>query len=106
MNLTKADYEDDVKSKEYLDERPSTQLTKGVAALVFGIGLFFVILMLVVMTPDPDHKINYKLFLVVEGIVTMIIIYGGYTLGKLNKFLRLCERTTEVWQSKKNSKEN
>lgn len=104
MTLTKADYEDDVRAKEYLDERPSTQLTKGVAALVLGIGLFFVILMLVVMTPDPNHQINYPLFLVIEGIVSLIIIYGGYTLGKLNKFLRLCERTTICF--KNNSMEN
>ena len=91
------------KEKKYLDEAPSTQIVKGVGALVFGVGLFFVILMLVVMTPDPNHEINYTIFGIVEGILLLVIIYGGYKLDRLAKFLRLCERTTLCYQ--KNSKE-
>jgi len=105
-NVTKADYEDDVrmkKEKEYLDEAPSTSLIKGASALVVSVGLFFVILMLVVMTPDPNHELNYKIFFIVEGILFLVFLYGGYKLDKLAKFLRLCERTTLCYQ--KNSKE-
>ncbi len=87
-------------------ERPSIQLLKGAGALVIGVGLFFTILMLIVMTPDPNQEIKYTLLVILEVFLLGVIIYGAATLHRLDKFLRLCERTTEVWQSKENSKEN
>ena len=81
-----------------LIEAPSKQLIKGVAALVTGLGLFLVILLVVVMTPDPTQEIKYTWFFIIEGVTLVIFGYGAYTLDKLYKFLKLCERTTYAFK--------
>lgn len=90
-------------ANKYLDEAPSMSLLKGVIWLLAGAISFFIIAVVVVMTPDPEFKINYGLVLIIEGILIGVTLYGTMKLEQLNKFLQLCERTTLCYT--KNSKD-
>ena len=72
-------------AKEYLEEAPSVSLLKGVLALIAGVALFFSIGVIVIMTPDPEFKINYGLVLIIEGFLIGVALYGTMKLEQLNK---------------------
>jgi len=81
-----------------MNEYPSSQLIKGVAAILFSVAVFFILLMTVAMTPDPQGEINYTLFYIIELGLLVMFGYGINKLIKLEKFLVLCERTTKCWK--------
>ena len=64
------------------------QLIKGIlCTLPTGI-MFFIMLVMVVMTPDTEAKINYHIFQLLELLLLSVFVYGSYILIDLQKRLR------------------
>jgi len=64
------------------------QLLKGIlCTLPTGI-MFFIFLIMVVMTPDTKEKINYHMFQLLELLLLSVFVYGAYILSDLQKRLR------------------
>jgi hypothetical protein len=88
MNLTKADYKDNINFLSPERRWAIINLIKGVSAMLFSSILGTVVLMLVVMTPDPYERINYKLIGVGLVALFFLFIYGVGKLDRVHDFLR------------------
>jgi len=62
-------------------------LTYGLCLILFSSWLGEFIALLVIMTPDPDHKIHYGLVGIVLCIFAVMFLYGLYKLDKVEKML-------------------
>jgi len=68
-------------------ETKKQKLIKGVAALMAGSNLFFIILLLVALTPDPKGDIAYFGVLGFLMACVFLLIYGLNKLTRLEKML-------------------
>lgn len=68
-------------------ETKKQKLIKGVSALMFGSNAFFIILLIVVMTPDPLGEIHYTGTLFILLLFVCIAFYGIRKLDNLGKTL-------------------
>ena len=62
-------------------------LTYGLCLILFSSWLGEFIALLVVLTPDPKHEINYGLVVIVLCIFAVMFFYGLYRLDKVEKML-------------------
>ena len=77
---------DEIKSIERNDI--ATDLTKGVATMLFSSILGTVIAMLIVMTPDPDGLIHYRGAAVILIVLFITFLYGVKKVTDVEKFLK------------------
>lgn len=70
-------------------------LIKGAAATIFSTCMFTFLIMLIVMTPDPNGTINYNL---VGGILIIFVAMFIYGLFKLNFVEEFLKRGNQKWE--------
>jgi hypothetical protein len=70
----------------------SKNLFKGYISAIVSISMFFIIGVVVVMSPDPDGKINYNLVSSILGALVVLFGYGLYKIEGVFKFLLILEK--------------
>jgi hypothetical protein len=86
MNLTKADYEFDIRSIKR--QNVILNLIKGISSILISSILGTMLSMLVIMTPDPNGDIHYKGIAAILIILLGVFIYGVNKVCKVEEYLK------------------
>lgn len=78
------------KENNQKSDNPPKLLLKGLLIMFVSLYLFTVILTTVLTTPDPEHKINYSVFILIESALLLTFFWGLNFLDKL--FVMLINR--------------